>query len=158
MSPRLSLQKQLVNYRQFVIAVGIIVLVIFAIKYGKNQLRYRQLQEESAIMDQHIAAVQQEKKSIEEAFDASISPGEVEKFAHEKLNWVKEGDEVIVTLPEGMASGAPEAAEAGGRASAPVADQKSDRPKANWELWLDLVLHGRPEPANADDSPVSPLP
>jgi len=156
MSRQTSLQKQLVTYRQFFIVLGIIALVYFAVKYGQHQLQYRQLQKESAAMDQQIAQVQQEKESVDQAFDASVSPEGVEEFAREKLNWVQEGDEVIVPIPEGeeTTGDAPAAGAASSSAdepAAPKAPEQPQTPKANWQLWWELLVNGK-TPASADAS------
>ncbi|RUA15641.1 MAG: hypothetical protein DSY55_05895 [Clostridia bacterium] len=157
MSRQTSPQKQLVTYRQFFIILGIIALIYFAVKYGQHQLQYRQLQKESAAIDQQIAQVQQEKESIEETFDASVSPGGVEEFAREKLNWVQEGDEVMVPVPEDAessdattASATSPSANESAAANAPV---RPDVPKANWELWWGLLVDGKTtSPTDASSS------
>ena len=120
--------------RQALLILGILFLLFFAVKYGRNMLRYRHLQGEAAIMDQHIAQVETEKKDVDRAFDDSLAPAVVEDFAHQ-LGWGRPDEKIII--PVGAdANAATSTTEAEAAAAATQAR------KANWQLWLALLQDG----------------
>ena len=126
--------KQLHTARQILIIVGILFLMLFAIKYGRNVLRYRHLQGEVATMEGHIAQVEAEKDDVDRDFDNSLAPAVVEDFAHQ-LGWGRPDEKIII--PVGAdANAATSATEAEAAAAATQAR------KANWQLWLALLQDG----------------
>ncbi len=137
MTRRTSPPKQLLTLRQAAIFIGIVALAIFAFMYGRNALRYRELQKELAKMDANIAAVEEEKKDIDREFDESISPAVVEDFVRKALNWVRPDDEVIVMV--GPDASAPPQEESPSELKNPGNGTDDENSKANWQLWLELL-------------------
>ncbi len=137
MTRRTSPSKQLLTMRQAAIFMGIVALAIFAFMYGRNALRYRELQNELAKMDANIAAVEQEKEDIDREFDESISPAVVEDFVRKVLNWVRPGDEVIVMVSPDAAAPPQGGSPSELQNSETGTDDKSS--KAKWQLWLELL-------------------
>ena len=136
MARQTSSPRQTLTWRQIFIFVGIVALLIFALMYARNVLRYRELQNQLQAMDANIASVKMEKEEINRAFDESISPAVVEDFVRQALNWVRPGDQVVVMVGEGAPSLPKQpGASPGQRASA---DEES--PKANWQLWWDALM------------------
>ena len=136
MTRQTSSPKQLLTLRQAIIFISIVALAVSAFMYGRNVLRYRELQNELTKMDANIATVEREKADIDRAFDESISPAVVEDFVRKVLNWVRPGDKVIIVVNE-------DAAAASVRMSS-ASNGKSDEtdanvPKENWQLWLQLL-------------------
>jgi hypothetical protein len=132
-------QKQLLTLRQAIIIISIVALMFFAFKYGRNVLRYRELQNEWAEMNANIAAVETEQKDVDRAFDESLSPAVVENFVRDELGWTRPGDEVIILVGDhdaitGVALPAsPSSAEE---------NVQAQEPKENWRLWLELLIGG----------------
>jgi len=126
--------RQLLLIRQALIVVAIIILAYFAVNYARNVMRYRAMQDELAKMQGHVAAAELEKEQVDREFDESLSPAVVEEFARKELNWVRPGDEVVITVGEDTAP----------PPDAPVVTPtKEDTPpenQPNWQLWLDLLV------------------
>ena len=138
MTRRTSPPKQLLTLRQTAIFIGIVALAVFAFMYGRNALRYRELQKELVKMEVNIAAVEREKEDIDREFDESISPAVVEDFVRKALNWVRPGDEVIVMV--GPDAAAPSREESPSEPKDTAENGADDEnPKANWQLWLELL-------------------
>jgi len=128
--------KQLQVARQALLVLGILFLLFFAVKYGRNMLRYRHLQAEVATMEGHIAQVEGEKEDVDRAFDDSLAPAVVEDFAHQ-LGWGRPDEQIIVPVggKQADASSTASAVEDAGNA-------EPRAPRANWQLWLALLQDG----------------
>ena len=127
---------QRLTVRQVVITISIVALAYFAFKYGRNVLRYRELQAELAKIEAHIAAVDAQQEVIERTFDESISPQVVDDFAKGDMNWVKNSDEIIITVGgQGKSEPVPVVSEGETSAAAP----QPEKQPANWQLWLKML-------------------
>ena len=142
MARQTSPPKQLLTLRQAIIFISIVALAIFAFMYGRNVLRYRELQNELAEMNVNIAATEMEREEIDRAFDESISPAVVEDFVRKVLNWVRSGDEVIILVGKDAAESPLENARPSSGGSED--ETASETPKANWQLWLELLTGESP--------------
>lgn len=134
MSRQSPTPKQLLTLRQVIIVFTIIILAYFAVRYSQNVLKYRALQEELATMEGHIVAAEQEKEQVNREFDESLSPAVVEEFARRELNWVRPGDEVVITVEGGAAP-----AEHRATVATSTEDESVTETKPNWRLWLELL-------------------
>ena len=128
--------KHLLTARQAIIVIGIVALAYFAFRYSQNVLAYRELQTELGKLDSQISEVDAEKKAINRTFDDSLSPAVVEDFARGEMNWVRSGDEVIITLGE---DGATSAQNTGMASASDDGDEKKDSVTSNVQLWLNLL-------------------
>ena len=128
--------KQLLTIRQAIIVIGIIALAYFAFRYGQNVLAYRELQSELGEMDSQISRVDAEKDAINREFDDSLSPAVVEDFARGEMNWVRSGDEVIITLGDDQALPANDSGSTSGSGDS---EEEGDDVSSNVQLWLKLI-------------------
>ncbi len=128
-------QKQLITWRQALIALTIIGLAIFAYKYTLNVMHFREVQAEYVQLSQAVDRVKEQQTEAEEALIRSMSPQEVDQEARE-LGWVKKGDSVYVVLtPAEDASGQDPAATA---ENGPTAGIQTSKP--NWQQWWGLLF------------------
>ncbi len=128
-------QKQLITWRQALIALTIIGLAIFAYKYTLNAMHFREVQAQYLQLSQAVDRVKEQQAQAEESLINSLSPQEVDKEARE-LGWVKKGDTVYVVLTPGAPSGQGETTTSGDAPSSSVAQTS----EPNWQRWWDLLF------------------
>ena len=128
--------KQLLTVRQAIIIFGIVALGYFAFRYGQNVRTYRQLQAELGQLDSQISQVDAERNAIDRAFIESLSPAVVEDFARREMNWVRPGDEVILTLGN---DGVTSAQDAGTPSSTGEGSAEGSGASDNVQRWLELL-------------------
>jgi len=136
MARQTSSPKQRLTARQAIITISIVALAYFALKYGQNVLRYRELQAELVRMEANISAVDAQQASINRAFDESLSPATVDNFAKGNMNWVRKGDEVFVTVGSSKTMGTTRSKT---RGEPPAASQNPEEQPENWRLWLKML-------------------
>ncbi len=127
-------QKQLITWRQALIALTIIGLAIFAYKYTINAMHFREVQAQYLQLSQAVDRVKEQQAEAEEALINSLSPQEVDAEARE-LGWVKKGDTVYIVLTPGAPS-----TQGKSPNSEHISSADAQPSKPNWQLWWDLLF------------------
>jgi len=91
-----------------IVALALITAAL-ATSAARIVIRERAIARERQTVEERIQALEAEKQRLEEAIRALESPEAVERLAKEQLNLKKEGEEVVVVVPERSATASPPA-------------------------------------------------
>ena len=106
MNDRSSGRRAIISRRQFALVIGLAVVGVLAVAFGRLTLIGYELRRESQDTRDEIAALQTENKALQEQLDYWQSDQGLEELARQELGWARPGETLVVVVPTGGASSA----------------------------------------------------
>lgn len=118
-----------INVRRLGILAGIVILLFLIMDFNNRMEELTRLQNEAAIVRAQATAVMITQQSLQTQVAYATSPAAVEAWAREQSRMAREGDIVIIPLPDPKSTIPPTPL------PTPILTGFN-----KWDVWVDLLL------------------
>jgi cell division protein FtsB len=130
MSGKDGLRRRLSNaWLAVIVIAGILILG----DLNRRMTDARRLEQDSLILQEQVASLEAEELRLQTQIAGATSEESVESWAHEEAKMVREGERLVVPIPQ-----------PGATASEAVPSAADSEAASNWELWWTLLLGSQP--------------
>jgi cell division protein FtsB len=130
MSGKDGLRRRLSNaWLAVIVIAGILILG----DLNRRMTDARRLEQDSLILQEQVASLEAEELRLQTQIAGATSEESVESWAHEEAKMVREGERLVVPIPQ-----------PGATASEVVPSAADSEAASNWELWWTLLFGSQP--------------
>jgi len=126
------------GWKYALLVIGLVVLTLLVMDFNNRMAALRRLTGEKEAVGAKVTGLVQTQMSLETQIAFATSDEAVEQWAYVEGHWVRQGEVLVVPLPEE------------GEPPTPVpTPMPTLQPESNWKIWLSLFV----DPAASTPAP-----
>ena len=117
------------GWKYALLVIGLVVLTLLVMDFNNRMAALRRLTGEKEAVGAKVTGLVQTQMSLETQIAFATSDEAVEQWAYVEGHWVRQGEVLVVPLPEE------------GEPPTPVpTPMPTLQPESNWKIWLSLFV------------------
>jgi cell division protein FtsB len=115
------------------LAVIVIAGILILGDLNRRMTDARRLEQDSLILQEQVASLEAEELRLQTQIAGATSEESVEAWAHDQAKMVREGERLVVPIPQ-----------PGATVAAAVPSAADSETTSNWQLWWTLLFGSQP--------------